>query len=277
MYLTLDTVQHNIEDVPDCMQFFKPHLVKGGCKNMKLLNMNDPLQYMSDSLGELLIDTEVYEDKEDMGDTNVHHREIMPFHEIFDRIVRDESPYCYLADVDLVDHKINVGYAFMSQFGLDFDRKRNPMGTLLFVGNNSRSGCHIHSDNDYVLNQIVGKKIVYMFDYYDNPVALRSVLSSNLNFTRENFFHMDHSKMKIYRVELEEGDSLTIPPWWFHAVQGVGLSCSVTKTYKRNDYFFLDKPRILTMHILNFMEEYTDLLIAFIIIATIFYFHFNKM
>lgn len=275
MYLTLDTFQNNIEDVPDCMRFSKPHLVKGGCKNMKLLHLENPLQYMSDSLGELPIDAEIYERKEDMGHSKIHHKEWMPFREICDRVIRDEPPYCYLADVNLVEHKENLGFGFMSQFGLEFDRKRDSVGTLLFVGNNSRSGCHIHSGNDYVLNQIVGRKVVYMFDYYDNDVEFRGLFSSGSNFTRDNFFRMDHSKMKIYKVELEEGDSLTIPPWWFHAVQGVGLSCSVTKTYQRDDWFFLDKHYLLFMIGLDFVEEHVDILLGLLIVLVILYLHFS--
>lgn len=275
MYLSLDTVQNNIEDVPDCMRFSKPHLVKGGCKNMKLLSLENPLQYMSDSLGELPIDAEIYERKEDMEDSRIHHKEWMPFHEIGDRVVRDEPPYCYLADVNLVEHKENLGFGFMSHFGLEFDRKRDTVGTLLFVGNNSRSGCHIHYGNDYVLNQIVGKKVVYMFDYYDNDVDFQSLFSSASNFTRDNFFRMDHSKMKIYKVELEEGDSLTIPPWWFHAVQGLGVSCSVTKTYKRNDWFFLDKPQLFSMIVLEYMEDHKDIFVGILIALVILFLHFS--
>ena len=224
---------------------------------------------MSDSLGELPIDAEIYECKEDMGDSKIHHNEWLPFHDIYERVVRDEPPYCYLADVNLVDHQENLGFGFMSQFGLEFDRKRESVGTLLFVGNDSRSGCHIHSGNDYVLNQIVGRKVVYMFDYYDNQVDFQGLFSSGSNFTRDNFFRMDHSNMKIYKVELEEGDSLTIPPWWFHAVQGVGLSCSVTKTYKRNDWFFLDKPHLLSMIVLQYVEEHVDLFLCLLIVFVI--------
>lgn len=55
----------------------------------------------------------IYERKEDMGDSKIHHKEWMPFHEICDRAVRDEPPYCYLAHVNLVEHKENLGFGFI--------------------------------------------------------------------------------------------------------------------------------------------------------------------
>jgi hypothetical protein len=86
---------------------------------------------------------------------------------------------------------------------------------------------------------------------------------------------MDHSKMNIYKVELEEGDSLTIPPWWFHAVQGLGVSCSVTKTYKRNDWFFLDKPQLFSMIVLEYMEDHKDIFVGILIVLVILFLHFS--
>ena len=61
---------------------------------------------------------------------------------------------------------------------------------LLFFGNNGKSGCHLHMSHDYVLNQVLGKKIVYMFDYYDNDCKFKSIFSNRCNFLDENFFEM---------------------------------------------------------------------------------------
>ena len=55
------------------------------------------------------------------------------------------------------------------------------------------------------------KKIVYLFDYYDNKELTKGLGLFKSNFLTENFFHLDHSKLKIYKVEVNEGDCLTIP------------------------------------------------------------------
>ena len=78
---------------------------------------------------------------------------------------------------------------------------------------------------------------------------------------------MDHSKMKIYKVELEEGDSLMIPPWWWHAVEGIGLNCSITKTYERSDYSYVyDKPNLAFVMIvaafLDFFEDSFEIIVV---------------
>ena len=39
------------------------------------------------------------------------------------------------------------------------------------------------------------------------------------------------SAARAANIELNEGDSLTIPPWWWHAVEGHNVSISVTKIY----------------------------------------------
>ena len=111
--------------------------------------------------------------------------------------------------------------------------------------------------NDYVLNQIYGKKTIYMFDYYDNPIETFPLFSDRPNFLKENLFKLDHSKLKIYKADLNEGDTITIPPWWWHSAQAEGLSMSITKTYPRsNQFFLLTHPRILTLILIEIFETY---------------------
>ena len=92
-----------------------------------------------------------------------------------------------------------------------------------------------------MIAEIYGKKTVYLFDYYDNKELTKDVgiVNKKSNFIKENFFHLDHSKLKIYKVDVNEGDSLTIPPWWWHAVKGYGVSFTITKTYCRSNLEYL--------------------------------------
>ena len=53
------------------------------------------------------------------------------------------------------------------------------------------------------------------------------------HYNEINFWKRDHSKMKIYKVELNEGDSLILPPWWYHAVYTPGFSILIAKVYSK--------------------------------------------
>ena len=134
---------------------------------------------------------------------------------------------------------------------------------MIFFGNNGKSGVHLHTGHDYVLNQISGTKTVYMFDYRDNNMEFHGLFSDRSNFTKSNFFTMDKTNMKIYKALLEEGDSLMIPPWWWHNAISNGFSCSITKKYKRDDMSYIFKyPKIQLIFIGEFFN--CDLIFDFV-------------
>ena len=138
---------------------------------------------------------------------------------------------------------------------------------------------NLHILHDYILNQIIGTKTIYLFHYKDNPsLKMHSFLSKNNNFIKQNFFNLNHSQLKLYKVTLQPGDSLMIPPWWFHAVHGHQFSCSITKVYQRNNYKYLQSYKYLKfLHILGNTNTYllsisciTLLIIAYLIILIVF-------
>ena len=119
-------------------------------------------------------------------------------------------------------------------------RPEEPITHSLYIGNNTKSGCHLHVENDVALHQIVGQKIVYLLDY--DQLTLKNIFSKRANFSKENFFDLTDDKYEIQKIVLNPGDILFIPPWTWHAVENVGYSIAVTKTFER-EKSYLDKKR----------------------------------
>lgn len=276
MYYDIDVI-YNIRDTKDYMNFQKPHIIKGGCKNMKVFNKKDKMQFLKDNMKGIKLPVEIYENDKEMGETNVKKRRDIDFDKIYSKILNNESEKkYYLAEIDLLDYEAHFSNCFLKNFEIDMDEPRLNDGILIFLGNNGKTGCHLHTSHDYILNQIMGSKVVYMFDYSDNNMELHGLFSDRSNFTKENFFKMDKTNMTIYKAELEEGDSLMIPPWWWHAVEGKGLNYSITKTYDRNDHIYLfDKPYLVILMILagffEILEEYFIIILSILLILLIFY------
>ena len=178
----------------------------------------------------------------------------------------NKRPYIYCAEIDLNEYTHLDLDRYFTNFNVT---NRYSYTNLLFFGNNARSNCHLHVNNDYLLNQIFGKKTVYLFNYFDNNVKMNNITSDKSNFIKDDFFKMDHDKMKIYKVNLNAGDSLSIPPWWYHATIGSDINCSLTIVYPRNNLLYLlNKPSLVLSFI---FYNYDDLLmyIAYLIVLYI--------
>ena len=259
MYLKLDEIK-STDQIPDYYNFEKPCVIRGGCKSMKIFKEENILETLSSNLKNSILQTEFYNTHEEMENTDVKRYVQQPFTDTFHNVINNTKPYNYVADVDLSDGKNLLNTEFLKKFSLNIDNNRTNSSVLLFFGNNSRSGAHIHTGNDYILNQIYGKKTIYMFDYYDNPLDICPITSNRANFIKENIFQLDHSKLKIYKVDLNEGDSVTIPPWWWHAAQATnGVSMSITKTYDRSSSMYILKhPRIFLLICVEFIEGLSE-------------------
>jgi ribosomal protein L16 Arg81 hydroxylase len=276
MYYDIDII-YDIKDADNYMNFQKPYMIKGGCKNMDIFNKKNKIEYLKDNLKSITLPVEIYDNDNEMGETNIKKRREISFDKIYNKIIDDKSEQkYYLAEIDLLDYISQLPEEFLNNFVIDLDEPRLNDGMLIFFGKNGKSGCHLHTSHDYVLNQISGTKTVYMFDYHDNNMEFHGLFSDRSNFTKSNFFTMDKTNMKIYKAVLEEGDSLMIPPWWWHAVEGNGLNYSITKTYDRNDHTYLfDKPYlILLMLIAGFFEILEGnyiIILSILLILLIFY------
>ena len=102
-----------------------------------------------------------------------------------------------------------------------------------------------------------------MFDYQTENIEYCGIFHERGNFVKDNFFEIDHSKMNIYKIDMDEGDSLIIPPWWLHAVEGFDVTVSITKTYSRGDLWMLNKYYILAFGIVSFISESFNNIISY--------------
>lgn len=276
MYIKIDEIE-KFDELPDYYNFSKPYVIRGGCRNMPIFKQDSIIDFFRDKLRNFSLDVEIYDTYQDMELTDVKKYKRKKFNDVSEHIINNKKPYNYIADNDI---KNCFEDSDLINFSLSLDKTRINEGILLFFGNNSRSGAHIHTGNDYVLNQIYGKKTIYMFDYYDNPLQCADFFSCKANFLKDNIINIDPTHHKIYKVELSPGDTLTIPPWWWHAAKAEDLSLSITKTYIRTDNWFLFKyPRIgliifneFVLSLLDYMYHFftrRDTIIVIIVIIVV--------
>lgn len=257
-YLHVDHVKY-ISDAINYMNFDKPILVEKGCSDMDAISKWSP-EYLKNVLDDTIVNVEVYDSKDHMGMTKFKSSKQIEFNKYMHKMLGYGPPYYYFAEqslrniIDVNDSQTSI---VLQDIKNDFDHLREPIEELLFLGKDTRSGCHLHVVGDYMLNQIFGEKTVYLFDLDEHKdIPMNAFWDENSNFTKFNLFDIDHSKLKIYKVVLKPGNSLLIPPWWFHAVEGHGYSCSITKIYDRSDMTYLYRYRyLLFLSLLDIVEE----------------------
>jgi len=165
---------------------------------------------------------------------------------MFNHWKTNKLPSLYCAEVNLFEQPVSE--KLMKALHNPNTEYRKIDSFLLFLGNNHKTELHLHISDDYILNQLFGSKTIYIFENYDNAnVRKNSFLNlTKSNFAVNDFFEMDHSKMKIYKTTLHPGDSLIIPPWYWHATHGHGLNMSITQTFLRRDESYIWKnPNLL--------------------------------
>lgn len=243
--------------------FNEPILIKNGCHDMKAIKKWN-YNYLKNKFKDNVLPVEVYSKRKDMEQIVVKDKRDLKMDIFFDKLFNNDPPYLYFAELELENYRKILDKDLFLDVSSYMDVQLTDLNhNLLFIGNNSKSGCHIHVTGDYILNQVTGTKIVYIFDYNENYVQSRGLFNETSNFSKENFFKMDHSGKKIYKVILTPGDSLFIPPWWWHAVEGIGFSCSVTKVYTRNDYKYLNwKPFLILLFIKTLFEGYKEIFLT---------------
>ena len=217
--------------------------------------------------GNISLPVEIYDTHETETTSADMGKSTLP--KLFKHWKQDLSPRLYCAEVDLFEQRIPKKL-------LEALRNRNTEpkeveALMLYLGKDHASGLHLHVNSDFVLNQLFGSKTVYIFNNYDNPNIHKNSTfhMGKSNFAKEDFFQLDHSKMKIYKVTLQPGDSLMIPPWSWHATQGHGINMSLTQIFNRSDLtYLLANPNM----ILDYVFEDQIILFSILIIIFVIYY-----
>ena len=81
---------------------------------------------------------------------------------------------------------------------------------------------------------------------------------NKLNLDKNSQLDLDKFPADIYYAELEPGDSICIPPWWWHAVESNDYTIGVAKLWEREDQYDLykDNPKYLSLHRRNWFSAF---------------------
>ena len=212
----------------------EPYFHKGGGLGMPAVDKWANEWYLKEKFQNPIVTIERYESDEDMEISNGEKYDVY-FDDYLDNSYENE----YLADGYLSEMD-GISDDIYSDLVNPAVGPEEPIEHLLFIGRNTKSGAHLHIEDDFILHQIVGKKIVYMVDFED--LAMNGLWSSYGNFSKENFFNLPQSMdSKIHRIEMEPGDILYIPPWVWHATENIGYSIAVTKVFERDTSYLKTK------------------------------------
>lgn len=260
-YCTVKTIDFEKDKNIKFKNIDEPVLVKGLCKHTKAYSKWN-MDNICEVFGDRPIETEVFDDYDNAYLCKV---EYMTQCNIRDFIERTKNEYLYVGEQDITDFRKPELFKDIENPYID----NKSQTSVMFFGKFAGSTTHIHVSNDYILNQIFGQKTVYLFDFYDNydkgygfgnpcdpidELFLRYKHNNNkLNF---DIRLTEHSNLKIYKVVLEPGDSLLIPPWWWHNAFSEDFSCSITQKYFRTDHSYLLKyPEILLYNFCLFLDH----------------------
>jgi ribosomal protein L16 Arg81 hydroxylase len=240
--------------------FKKPVVIRGLYQPVaRQMELDKVIQLFGDSI----LPVEIYDTLESRSmDADVGQSTIK---ELFNHWKANKKPYLYCAEVDLFEQKLPI---LLEALRNPNTEPRDVKALMLFFGKNHPSDLHIHVTSDFILNQLFGTKTVYIFSNYDNPnINKYSAFDDIFNYSKEDFFKLDHSKMKIYKVTLQPGDSLLIPPWYWHATQGHGINMSITQIYTRIDISYLiSNPNIIIDYLFSYPEFIIVPIVAILII-----------
>jgi hypothetical protein len=259
-----------LNNLDEAENWDQPYLIRGGCSNMPAVKKWD-LEYLNQILSEDRFIVEFYNTLDDMGVSLPEKQGVLFFKDFIELCKRKTPPYYYIGEFNLDEyidenHIIHKDIQHSTKSKLDDKYK----WSVFFLGNSCRTGSHIHIQHDFILNQVFNEKTIYLYDFDKKYLKERKIYDYASNFSEENFFTADHTDKEIYKAVLKPGDSIYIPPWWWHATDTEGISCSITKVYKRKDTKYLRKhPKVLSLYLYIILK--TILLLFFVGIRSLLF------
>jgi hypothetical protein len=253
-YLKLKELDCNFKKDFDPNKYIinEPIILRGFYKNSIAYNKWNK-DNLSEKFGKKKIQCESYNDYFSFLLNEVDNDKYLNMSEFLEK---KDTEFLYIGEISINDFKKPSLYRDTHNPSIDIE----PFDTVIFCGNpNAGSHTHIHLEPfDYILNQVIGTKTMYLFDLNDNieqnlgissPFNIHSRFIFDYNkFDTVNLRLIKHQKLKIYKVTLYPGDSIIIPPWWWHNGICNDFSLSITDKYERDPSFFYKYPYLFYNH-----------------------------
>lgn len=223
-------VEKSFENVTN---FNEPFIVRNGCKHFPAYTKWDK-KYISEHLS---INTEI---EYHVDKTNVGYCKTCNIDTMYNELSENE---------DLYIRNVKFHNTLLSKDV--FGHYKNLLDQSIYLGNGS-SHYHWHSScKNVVLNQINGDKILYVISpiHYIPSLSYFNIGIQRASDTYQNILKsckdlkciVNEKEFIIEKVILKKGDSLFIPPFYWHNASGYNRSVSVVQEYSRKDFSFVKK------------------------------------
>ena len=288
-------------------QFFpnidKPTVIRGFYKNSDAYKT-----WNIDNIGKIFGNQKYHIDScsPDIGDWKMD-QVYKTIQQYVDYMKKHDKPNLYLAEFTIDgDDNVNIDKKRLDYILNAIDSK-NYIDTntydkfVMYFGKNASTECHIHYIDNYIINQTFGSKTFYCFDYNDNDhiVNVHSIPNIILNnlpegigysngynhadgTTTNTFMDLDFNTFnKLYKVTLNPGDSILIPPWWWHTTQGHDINCTLVEGFKRNNikYIFNSLHLFISfffLHSASFVFDNINIFLVYFFIMLCLFHIFNQ-
>lgn len=172
------------------------------------------------------------------------------------------TPHCKVKNKNQTKKQILNSININGVDSVVFDKT---ISTQITVSNNAYDEMKMNGEFDFIVSQLFGETEYYLCEIkknydiikeknikdiicnrQDNDYRFPSHYIEN-NEKKYNFFELDHSLFNdLYKVKLNPGDTILIPPNWWYSNKNNGITTHITRIESRTNYnFVLDHPNIL--------------------------------
>ncbi|MEZ4273320.1 MAG: cupin-like domain-containing protein [Myxococcota bacterium] len=185
------------------------------------------LDYIAEKHAGLKVGVEYYQDGHRDGVWEIVPMELSEF---VSRIRSGQSKEYYLGEALLEEALPNIVQDFQHPAFLE---GRKILKTVMFAGVDTFTGCHYHSSSiEAILMQLVGDKKFIMYDTKDFYDAEPRPWYSLRHTYSKRQFDLQGAPGNAITCTVRAGEILFIPQGWFHAVEGLSESVSITTFFR---------------------------------------------